>query len=1383
MSDLSHRLASLSPAKRALLQRKLQNRAVTSPPRTISRRTDGNPVPLSFAQQRLWFLDQLDPGSSLYNIPAAVRLCGPLDSAALERSLQEIIRRHEALRTTFPSGDGQPSQVIEEAIEFHLPLVDLRELPEPARESEARWLAQEEATRPFDLSRDLMLRGRLLRLGEQEHLLAITQHHIASDGWSIGVFWGELAALYEVFSNGLPSRLPDLPVQYADYAVWQRQWLQDEVLNQQLAYWKKQLAGAPAVLDLPTDFPRPIVQRNRGAGQELVLGQELTQALKKLSRQEGATLFMTLLAAWQVLLSRYSGQEDVVVGTPIAGRSRTELEGLIGFFVNALALRTDLSGNPTFRELLERVRHVTLGAYAHQDLPFEKLVEELHPERHLSHSPLFQVIFVLQNAPRDARELRGLSISPVEVATTSSKLDLTLFLHEAADGLRGMLEYNTDLFESATITRLLGHFHALLAGIVTDPERRIGDLPLLTEAERHQVLVEWNQTAGDYPRTTCLHELFEEQVERTPKAVAVIYEEQQLTYSELNARANQLARHLQTLGVGPETLVAICVDRSVEMIIGLLGILKAGGAYVPLDPTYPQERLAFLLKDSQAPVLLTQSHLLGALPVGRARAVCLDDRQAVIERESVEDLSRTAERNNLAYVIYTSGSTGAPKGVQIPHRAVVNFLHAMACKPGLREQDTLLAVTTLSFDISVLELFLPLSVGARVAVVSRDVASDGGRLSAEIANSGATVVQATPATWRLVIDAGWQGRQGLNILCGGEVLPSLLADQLCARCDSLWNVFGPTETTVWSTVHHVVPGPGTGSVPIGRPIANTTTYILDKHGHPVPVGASGELYIGGAGLARGYLNRPELTAEKFVPDPFNKDAAARLYRTGDLVRRRADGNLEYLGRLDQQVKLRGFRIELGEIEAVLAGHPHVRQAVVLLREDRPDDKRLAAYYAPTNPESKPSAADLQAFLITKLPEYMVPTAFVALDALPVTPNGKVNRKVLPAPDPLGPEREADRVAPRNAAEVQMTALWAGLLGVERVGIHDNFFLLGGHSLLAAKLIAQARACFDCELALRDLFEAPTVSGLLALMKRQPSSTRPERPPHGRELFIRGQAIDPDPFVDIIRNGEGKPALVCVGNAWPIPLMLERMPASVPVLLLKLDGTHLWPPRYLTLDEQVRVYVEALENHFTPRSAVLIGFSYGAFLAYRLASALQERLWTEVNVVLVEPSVPERYWPFWTRFRRTLRRLRAPLRIRSRLASLAGRPPPAPPRFDPDDEMCRWYAMIGHYKMNINDPRLRPLGHRIVLVGSETYLARAAECWQKIEPGGIEQWMLETPDDHVSSFRESTAIDEWLPILKRWYNDLQFSDNCSGSIAPRVLKPSSTTTMTKETHQN
>lgn len=1088
MTDLTNRIAALSPEKRQLLLQRLNQQTEKVAPTIIPAQSrESNSFPLSFAQERLWLIEQLQPGNPFYNISGAVRSQGKLNITALEQSINEIIRRHEALRTTFTSVDGKPVQIIASSLSLKLSVVDLCGIPSSTQEQEVNQLINQESLLPFDLVQGSLLRVKLLQLSQTEYVMLFTMHHIISDAWSMGVLVDELAALYPAFCSSKQSPLPELSIQYPDFAVWQRQRLQGEVWDTQLDYWKQQLDNL-SMLRLPTDRPRPAIPSFRGATQSFVLPQDLTKALHSLSRSEGGTLFMTLLAAFKVLLHRYTGQDDICIGSPIANRNRAEIEKLIGFFVNSLVLRTQLSGNPTFRELLVKVREVTLGAYAHQDFPFEKLVEEIQPERNLSYNPLFQVVFQLQNTPMQALELPDLTLSMVDDENQTAAFDLHLSLMETDGEMIGSLEYSTELFEPATIARMIKHFQNILSGIVANPQTKLSELPLLTAAEQHQLLVEWNDTQTDWTENLCIHQLIELQAEKTPDAIAIIFEQQQLTYRELNQQANQLADYLQTLGVKPEVLVGICVERSsetlpkasLEMVVGLLGILKAGAAYVPLDPTYPQERLAFMLEDAQVEVLLTQKHLLEKLPAHQAKILCLDADWEIIQSHILNFKSQPFNSSHLAYVIYTSGSTGKPKGVQITHAAVVNFLKSMAHQPGLIESDILLAVTSISFDIAALELYLPLIQGARLVLVNREVAMDGRQLSEHLAVSNATVMQATPATWRILLASGWQGNSQLKILCGGEALSRDLAKQLLEKGASLWNLYGPTETTIWSTICKVeAPKLAKSSVSIGHPIANTKVYVLDCFGQPVPIGVPGELHIGGAGLARGYLNRPELTAEKFISTHF----ATRLYKTGDLARYLSDSTIEYIERIDNQVKLRGYRIELEEIEITLRQHQAVQDAVVVVK-----DERLLAYVVPDSSnllqETGKLIAQLRHHLQSKLPAYIMPSAFMLLDALPLTPNGKIDKLSLPSPDIFQLEREIEYVVARNPIEEKLTTIWFKVLGVEQVGVHDNFFNLGGHSLLATQVMSRVRDAFNLEVPLSWLFASPTIAELAQSINTQ-----------------------------------------------------------------------------------------------------------------------------------------------------------------------------------------------------------------------------------------------------------------------------------------------------------
>jgi amino acid adenylation domain-containing protein len=1176
---------------------------------------------LSFAQQRLWFFDQLEPGLPAYNIPAAVRLKGPLNLAALEQSLNEIVKRHESLRTTFGKVEGRPTQVIAPNLTIKLPVVDLRKLPASERETEVRRLVTAEAQRPFDLSRGPLLRGTVLRLGDEEHVGLLTMHHIVSDGWSTGILVREVATLYVTFCAGGSSPLPVLPIQYADFAHWQRQWLQGEVLETQIAYWKEQLAGAPTLIDLPTDHPRQAVQTFRGAHQSLVLPKHLSEGFKALGRQEGVTRFMTLLAAFKVLLYRYTSQDDLIVGTPIANRNRLETEGLIGFFVNALVLRTDLSGNPSFREILRRVREVCLGAYGHQDLPFDRLVEELHVKRDLSRNPLFQVMFVLHNVSLRTIELPGLTLSPVEGDSETAHFDLTLQILDTEQGLTAAFVYNTDLFEAGTIARMLGNFQTLLEGIVADPEQRLSDLPLLTETERQQLLVEWNDTKTDNPQDLCIHQLFEAQVERTPDAIAVMFEAEQLTYGELNRRANQLAHHLRALGVGPEVLVAICLERSLEMVIGLLGILKAGGAFVPLDPAYPKERLAFMLKDAQAPVLLTQERLVAGLPEHDAKVICLDSGWETIAQESGENPGSSTFLENLAYVIYTSGSTGQPKGVLVSHGSIAGHCrNAQRCYE-LDSRDVILQFASLSFDVSLEEILPTLIVGARLVIMGTNVWPPA-EFHRKISEFGLTVLNLPTAYWQ-ELAREWAGvlelvpniQPRLFIVGGDTMLPEVLKlwQRTPVNSIRLLNAYGPTETTITATAFEIAPRPGGNAadqrVPIGRPLANRAIYILDQHGNPVPIGVHGHLHIGGAGLACGYLNQPELTAEKFIPDPFSATPGARMYKTGDLARYRPDGNIEFLGRADHQVKIRGFRIELGEIEAALGQHPAVREAVVLAREDATGDpsasprteKRLVAYVVADS-----TADELRRFLKDKLPEYMVPAVVVLLEALPVTPNGKVDRRALPAPDRSRPELEKAFVAPRDDLELQLAHIWEEVLGVRPVGVRDNFFELGGHSLLAVRLFALIEKQLGKKLPLTAIFQGATVEHLAGVLRQQATS-------------------GPQSSLVPLHPGGSKRPLFLVhpagGHVFPYIHLAQLLGSDQPCYGLQARGLEDGQDPHTRIEDMAAWYIQALQTVQPTGPYLLGGWSMGGVVAFEMAQQLQAQGQRVALLALLDGRIP------------------------------------------------------------------------------------------------------------------------------------------------------------------
>jgi aspartate racemase len=1274
------RRTKLSPEKQARLEKRLRgeltaasaasNRQKRSKLRhqdssfqPISHRENRGSAPLSFAQQRLWFLNQLDPKSSFYNVSIARRLSGALNVEALKQTLSAIVARHEILRTIFAQVDGNPVQQIHESQNVGLPVIDLTEWGEKEREIKVKRLLQKEAKRPINLSSDLMLRAILLRLHREEHVLLLVLHHIAFDGWSTGILLQEITALYKAFCIGKPSPLPELPIQYADYAVRQRERLQGEVLEEQLSYWKKQLSGAPPVLELPADRPRPAAQSFRGARQSLELSKVLTEQLKNLSRREGVTLFMTLLAAFETLLYRYSGQDDIVVGTPIANRNLTEIEVLIGFFVNSLVLRTDLRGHPSFRELLARVREVTLGAYSHQDLPFEKLVEETQPERKSSYNPLFQVMFAYQNAPKQALEMPGLTVSPVEIPNETAKFDLSLSMVDTDRGLIGRLAYNTDLFDDTTICRILGNLQTLLKGVVENPERPIAALPILTDMERDQLLVEWNHTKREYPTDRCIHELFQAQVERTPDAIAVACADERLTYRALNTRANQLAHFLKIHGVGPEVLVGICMERSVEMLIGLLGILKAGGAYVPLDLAYPKERLAFMLRDSQPLILLTQQSLVERIPAEEVKVICLDGDWAAIAQNSGENPVPNETPENIAYMIYTSGTMAKPKGVVIQHRSLVNYADTAISQFNLCPGDRILQFAPISFDTAAEEIFPCFACGATL-VMRTDSMLDGVPVFLEKCQEWKlTVLDLPTAYWqeltaKLAMESLTFPPFVRLVIIGGErALPEIFATwhEHVGRRVQLVNTYGPTESTIVATgceLGELAKENGASrEVPIGRPGYNVQTYILDPYLQPMPIGVCGELHIGGEALGRSYHNRPELTAEKFVPNPFSSEPGARLYRTGDLARYLPDGNIEFLGRMDQQVKIRGFRIELGEIEVVLAQHPSVREVVVVAREevenaecgliaegggDNPKSKiqnlksgdpstplrtgkHLVAYVVP-NPKETPSISELRGFLIEKLPEYMVPTAFVILEALPLTPNGKVDRSALPAPDRGRPDLEGAFVAPRSMIEDQLTRIWEEILGIRPIGVTDNFFDLGGHSLLAVRLFAQIEKEFNKRLPLSSLFQGATVEHLASVISRaDPLASRSSLVAIQSQGFKRPFFCVHDFFGNVL----------CYGN------LARHLGQDQPFYALQARGLDGEEEPFAQIEAMATYYIEKIRAIQPEGPYALGGLCIGGVVAFEMAQQLRTKGETVALVALLDSGVNTGYgkltW-WWHYFR-------------------------------------------------------------------------------------------------------------------------------------------------------
>jgi amino acid adenylation domain-containing protein len=1140
------------------------------------------PLPLSYSQQRMWLMHRLAPQSTAYNMPFASRQMGRLNKAALRNTIDAICSRHEAFRTTFLMKGEGPVQIIHPFRPPHWVEVDLQELPREQSRQQAARLVEQEANQPFDLEKGPLARFLLIAIEPEDHVLVLTMHHIIGDQWSFGIIGQEFASFYNAFCRGdVPSPKP-IRLQYADYAVWQRRSLTDDWLRTQSDYWQKKLAGL-SKLSLPTDHPRPGVQTFNGSHHTLELPSSLIERLKQFSAEHNATMFMTLLACFQILLHRYSGQTDIAVGTPIANRTQSSVESIIGSFVNTLVLRTDLSGNPTFIELMGRVRETALGAYANQDFPFDKLVESMHSARDHSSAPLVQVLFNVPNAPIGEITVQGLSWVPFEVETQAAQFDLSLTI-ETEFARKAYLTFNTDLFEPQTAERMLGQYKTLLQSALANPQSKVSELPTLTAPERRQMLQDWNSTNRDYPESECFPQLFEAQVERTPDAVVLSMGRQSLRYGELNAKANQLARYLQTLGARPGAAVGIGLERSFEMVIALMAVLKTGAAYVPLDPDYPPDRLRFMSENASLTVVLTSGSLAELFDAQVCRRLCLDQEQERIAQESDHNLPPTATPQDLAYILYTSGSTGQPKGVEIPHRALVNFLWSIRQQPGCSAEDAMLSVTTLSFDIAGLELYVPLLVGARVEIASRTAAMDGRQLRALCEAVRPTIMQATPATWRMLIEAGWPGSQQLTVLCGGEALPPDLAASLLDRSAALWNMYGPTETTIWSTIEKIERSDR--EITIGRPIANTELYILDQFLQPVPIGVAGELYIGGHGLARGYRGRPDLTQERFLPHPFSLDPLAKLYRTGDLARYRPDGRIVHLGRLDHQVKIRGYRIELGEIETALCRHQTVRQAVVMARDDQQGVKLLVAYVV-CQDGAAPSQLELRSFLQSQIPDYMVPSLFVFLKAMPLTANNKVDRNALPPPASIL-AGDAVYVAPRDRMDLQMAALWQQVFGIDKIGIHDNFFDLGGHSLKAAQLFYLIEQVYGRHLPLSTLFQAPTIAGLTSVLTQE----------HWTAPWQSLVAMQP--------SGSALPIFLVpgvMGNVLWLAQLGRLLGETHPVYGLQARGLDSNATPFGSVPEMAQQYIGEIRTCFPQGPYVIVGACTGGLVAYEMAQQL------------------------------------------------------------------------------------------------------------------------------------------------------------------------------------
>ncbi len=1036
---------------------------------------------LSYTQEGLWFLSQLEPESPFYNLAAAVSFKGNLDIAILQQSINTVVNRHEILRTNIVKKDDKPVKITQSNPTINLELIDLKNYPSSKRSQAVNQIASLRSQIPFDLENDCLLRFTLLELATDERILLITIHHIITDGYSWGILIKEIGGYYQEISQKESSSLPELSIQYGDYSWWQREQLQGEKLDKLVNYWKQQLAGIPPLLELPCDRPRSAIQSFRGNTKSSYISPQLTKQLKQLSQAENVSLFMLLEAAFAVLLHRYSRQSDIVIGSPIANRNLPELEGLIGFFANNLVLRHQFTEGMTFAELLTQVRQTTLDGYENQELPFGKMVDELQPERDLSRNPLFQVMFSLQNAPLPSIELPNLNLTPVvNFNTNTARFDLEVNFWEEQAGLKGDWLYSTDLFDASTIDRMMAHFQMLLTGIVTNPQQQVSKLPLITLSE-DRLLKEWNNNPSEYPQNKCIHQLFEEQVTKAPNTIAVKFETEELTYQELDRKANQLANYLQKLGVKPDTLVGLCVERSLSMIVGILAILKAGGAYVPIDPAYPSERLSFILDDTQLSILLTQTQLLNTLPPHQAEVICLDRDREIINQESQENLNVNVNADNLAYVMYTSGSTGKPKGVQVINRGVVRLVKSTNYV-NLSPEEVLLQLAPISFDASTWEIWGSLLNGAKLILYPAHTPSLT-ELGQIIQQHQVTTMWLTASLFHLMVDEQLEALKPLRqLLAGGDVLSVAHVQKFLAEVENckLINGYGPTENTTFTCCYEITKDTCfNNSIPIGRPINNTQVYILDSHLQPVPVGVPGELYAGGDGLARGYLNRDDLTQQKFIPNPFvgaireSPLREDRLYKTGDLVRYLPDGNIQFLGRIDNQVKIRGFRIELGEIEAAIAQHPKIKENVVILREDRPGVKQIVAYVV-LHQKFESASQDLTNFLKQKLPDYLVPSAFVLLEALPLTPNGKCDRKALPKPERINPE--IDSIAPNTPIEKTLASIWAKVLRLEQVGINENFFELGGDSILSIQIVAQANQA-GIKITTKQIFQYQTISEL------------------------------------------------------------------------------------------------------------------------------------------------------------------------------------------------------------------------------------------------------------------------------------------------------------------
>jgi amino acid adenylation domain-containing protein len=1217
--DLATRLAQLSPAKRALLEAELKQQELEiNASLTIPRRSTGDQAPLSFAQRRLWFLNQLEPDNPNYNESSALRLTGRLDSTALQKALNRLVTRHEVLRATISNRDGVSIQTIRQPQRVELEIVDLRQIDARERVVEAERRLLSAVRRPFDLTADLMLRPLLVRLDEQEHILLLVTHHIASDGWSANILWRELGEFYRAETLGVAPHVAELPIQYQDYAAWQHQWFSDKHVQGQLAFWKNHLEGL-RTLRLPTDRPVPLERHWHGARTMAPLEASLCDSIAAFSRAHGVTQFMTFVAAFQVLLHRYSGQNDIAIGTPIAGRNRTEVEGLVGFFVNTLILRTDLSGNPTFVRLLGRVRDVALDAYNNQDIPFEKLVEELNPQRSLSQTPLFNILFAYQNMATPMPQLPGLTHSAYEIFNGSAKCDFYLSVVNREQGPLLRAVYDTDLFDESKVRRILGHYQTLLRALTTDPACRIDEVPILSDAEKQQLLVDWNRTDAAYPADSSISRLFERQVEKNPDAVALIGADQTISYSELNRQANRLAHHLQHQGMPANGRVGICMERSVEAIVAMLAILKAGCAYLPLDPSYPSERLRFMVDDTQTQLVLTQENTMARAAAMSTRTLCVDSAAGEIDKCSAANLAAVGAIDDTAYIIYTSGSSGQPKAVEVAHRGVVRLLFGVDYVT-LDAQQTLMNFAPLSFDASTFEIWAALLHGAK-CVIAPPTLLGVHELGALLERHRVSIVWLTASLFNLAIDHAPQLLSGVRqLLIGGEALSLSHVKRALAALPQtqIINGYGPTENTTFTCCYPIPRqlDDRLVSVPIGRPIGNTQVYLLDQSLNPVPAGVAGELCIAGDGLAKGYVNRPELTAEKFVFHSVDGGPAKRLYKSGDMARYLADGNIEFLGRRDGQVKLRGFRIELGEIETVLGRHPAVREVVVDLREVGAREKQLVAYIMPLSTDPAPSTAALSTYLRDKLPDYMVPSAYMILQSLPLNANGKVDRSQLPASDCAAGEPVLPNIAPQTAKEILVWEVWTEVLPAPLRSVHDNFFELGGHSLLGMELISRLQKQFQREIPLRWLFESPTVAGLAARLDAAPQNGAAPAGSLGRYLFELKPGKGKPPVFLLPGGFGGDEAYLCYAR------LAYHVGADYPFYGLRAPSAEGEMAAHRSVEAMALDYLNEIRSRQPHGPYSIMGNCIGGALAYEIARQLLAH-GENCNLVLLDSFCPTR----------------------------------------------------------------------------------------------------------------------------------------------------------------